>query len=246
MNTSMRPAHVPPSRDKGGAPPPHRVLWRHMVCRAALPTQGLWVCVLPCVLLCVGATGCSEFQEAKFNKGLGVGADPVLVIPFREAKNGQWYGESPRGDRVAEAAKTWAMTNAEPNLVEGPQIDDALRVIRDWREEEITNQNLKQIFKSIEVTYVVLGEIETLSLTKPGTLGILDASVLYSYRVVKVETGVTVWSRKHATLSLTDGREIEAPIPEVGADTQVVEIKLLNRLGRQIGRDLYGYDPSES
>ncbi|HVR74884.1 MAG TPA: hypothetical protein VMT52_11150, partial [Planctomycetota bacterium] len=82
---------------------------------------------LPVLLLALSA-GCRSFEPAKFNRGEGVGEDAVLIVPFSEPRNDRWYGESERGDILAEAIKAWVRTNADPNFPEGEEVEQVLRV----------------------------------------------------------------------------------------------------------------------
>ena len=78
-------------------------------------------------------------------------------------------------------------------------------------------------------------------LTRPDTIGILDASLRTSYRLIDVEAGKTVWWRNDSVVRLKKKGELDVPLLEMGTDKQQVERELLARLAEQIGRDLYGY-----
>jgi len=188
-------------------------------------------------------TGCDSFQTAKFKPPRGVGDNPILVVPFSEPKRQRWYGESERGLLVAEAFKTWVMTNSSPNFPEGPGVEKVLDTIREWKKERIDVQDWKIITASLGVKYVVFGEIEDLSLKRPESVGFLDAWVTASYRVVDVQEEKTVWWRKSFKVDLARRRDVDIPILEVEADKAQMERRLLARLAEQVGRDLYGYTP---
>ena len=205
-------------------------------------------CLRWTVCSCLGiAAGCSHFQTACFNQGAGVGSDPVLAIPFSEPRNQRWYGESEKGDLVEQAFKSWVRRNATPNFPEGIEVEKALMLVRDWKKERITSADLKGIASGLGVKYVVLGEIEKLSLTSPGKVGVLDPAITFSYRVVDVEgpQARIVWERNSFTLALATPRETEIPFLEIGADTEAIENKLLVKTGQQLAKDLYGYHPDE-
>jgi hypothetical protein len=210
-----------------------------------IPTSGIrFACVIaaPAFLLALVATGCGSFEEAKFNRPFGVGEDAIFAVPFSEPSKGRWYGESARGEFVAETFKTWVMSHATPNFPEGPGVEQVLKTIRDWRKEQIANEDWKALTTTLAVKYVLFGEIEELSLRKPGTVGILDAYVRVSYRVVNVETARVVWNRKQYTLNLSKSRQTEMPTFDMGVDSEAVEQTLLARLSQLIGQDLYGYE----
>lgn len=193
------------------------------------------------------AAGCGGFQTAVFNKGAGVGADSVLMIPFSEPRNHRWYGESEKGDLIDLAFKSWVRKNATPNFPEGEEVEKVLSVVRDWKKDRITSADLKRITATLGVKYVLLGEIDKFSLTDPIKVGVLDPAITFNYRVVDVEgpQARIVWERNDFTLNLATPRETEAPLLALGADTEALETKLLVKAGQQLGKDLYGYYPEE-
>jgi hypothetical protein len=170
----------------------------------------------------------------------------LLVIPFREPGEYFWYGESPRGRLVTESLIAWVMTNAETNFAEGRAVNEVLRVVQDWQREDIALEEWLRLTGSLEVKYILEGQIEELSLVKPQTIGILDPWVRASYRVIDVERGRTVWQRNGFVVTLGRGRETDAPIGSLGADKVDIERKLLAKLGADIGQDLYGYEEAFS
>ena len=199
---------------------------------------------LPVFLLVLSA-GCRTFEKAKFNRGEGVGEDAILIIPFSEPSNERWYGESERGDIVAEAIKAWVRTNAEPNFPEGDEVEQVLRVVRDWQKREISSSDWKRLAAQLGVKYVLSGEIRNLSLNKPGTIGILQPSVLASYRVTNISlvSPRKDFGRDDVRIEQGKGEDTDVPSFDLGSDPKLAEKKLLAKLGEQIGKDLYGYYP---
>lgn len=197
------------------------------------------------VLLLVLSAGCRTFEPAKFNRGAGVGEDAVLIVPFSEPRNDRWYGESERGDILAEAIKAWVRTNAEPNFPEGEDVEQVLRVVRDWQKREISSADWKKLVAQLGVKYVLSGEIVNLSLNKPGTIGILQPSVVASYRITNVSLGSPRkdFGRDDVTIEQGRGEDTDVPAFDLGLDPKVAERKLLAKLGEQIAKDLYGYYP---
>ena len=205
---------------------------KHLVTLLA-STIPLWALVI--------APGCSHFEPAKFNRGEGIGGDSILAIPFGEPREHRWYCESERGERVVQAFMGWVQTNADPNFPEGKEVDAALKTVRDWQAEEITSKDWQGITRFLGVKYVVVGEIEKLSLENPKAVGILEPSLQVSYRVVNVELGRLAYKRDNFTLTLGRSGELEMPLSAMGVDTGRLEERLLATLGEQLGKDLYGY-----
>jgi hypothetical protein len=188
------------------------------------------------------ATSCRTWHEAKFNHGAGIAGDPVLVVPFSEPKQSLWYCESENGKVVSEAFKAWARENAsEANFPEGESVEQVFRLVMNWQEKKITSAQWKTLTAGLGVKYVLCGEIENLSLTKPGRIGLLDPTVAATYRVINVETGSLAFGPPQLLIDYARGGEIEIPQADLGEDTSVAKRKLIVKLGAQIGKDLYGY-----
>lgn len=185
--------------------------------------------------------GCETFREPKFNRPYGVRDGTVLVIPFREPARRLWYGESVRGEFLAGSFVAWARTNANPNFAEGRAVDDLQRTVRDWQGDEIRLEDWVRLTAPLGVKYVLAGEIEKLALSDPGVVGVLDASVTLSYKVLDVAAGKTAWERKNYVVRLAKRREFDPPVLDLGSDRKEVEERLLARAGSEIGKDLYGY-----
>ena len=187
--------------------------------------------------------GCSKFQKARFNRGIGVDGAAVLVIPFSEPKNHRWYTESERGIKVVEAFKWWVTDNADPNFPSGSAVADVLKAVRDWDRDTITIEDWQRLTMGLDVKYVLVGEIENLTLTSPQRIGLLDPTVEASYRLINVETGKLAIERPHFTVELEKSQDHEIPSLELGSDVVETESRLIVMLAKQIGQDLYGYYP---
>lgn len=192
-------------------------------------------------ILVVCVLGCQTFREPKFNRPHGAGDGPLVAIPFREPARNLWYGESERGELLIGGFVAWARSNAKPDFAEGKQIDELQRVVRDWQGEEIGLEDWVKLAAPLGVKYVLVGQIERLSLSSPMTVGILDATIVVSYKVFDVSAKRTVWERKNYTISLAKKGELDTPMLELGADKKRLEEDLLVKAGSEIGKDLYGY-----
>jgi hypothetical protein len=188
--------------------------------------------------------GCTKFQKARFNRGLGVDGDSVLVIPFSEPKNHRWYTESERGVKLAEAFKWWVTDNASPNFPTGSAASDALKAVRDWERDTISVEDWRRLTLGLDVKYVLVGTIENLAITSPRRIGMLDPSVEATYQLINVETGKLAVERPRFTLELEQSKSHhDIPSLELGSDPQDAERRLLLLLAAEIGQDLYGYYP---
>lgn len=199
--------------------------------------------LIACLLASLPAAGCSKFQKARFNRGLGVDGASVLVIPFSEPKNHRWYTESERGIKVAEALKWWVTDNADPNFPSGSSVADVLKAVRDWDRDAITIEDWQRLTMGLEAKYVLVGEIENLALTSPQRIGMLDPRVEATYRLINVQTGKLAIERPRFTVELEKSRQLEIPSLELGSDLPETERRLLLMLAKEIGQDLYGYYP---
>lgn len=190
--------------------------------------------------------GCSTFVDAKFNRGQGIAEDEgVLVVPFGEPGRNLWYGESPRGVTVAEAIKGWVRKNWTPNLPEDEETEKILKQVRDWTSRKISPQQWKALTSLSDIKYVVYGEIRSFATTHRDKIGIYEPHVEAFYRVVDVslQKPRVVYQPQQALVidSIEEQDQLDMPIMESGRQEEVVERKVLAKLGVQIGKDLYGY-----
>ncbi len=192
-------------------------------------------------MLAVCALGCRTFEPPKFNRPHGAGDGPLVAIPFSEPARNLWYGESERGEALIAGVLAWARSNAKPDFAEGRQIDELQRVVREWQGREIALEDWVKLAAPLGVKYVLVGQIERLSLSSPMAVGIVDASVVFSYKVIDISARKTAWERKNSAVSLAKRGELEAPILEFGADKKRIEEDLLFKAGAEIAKDLYGY-----
>lgn len=207
-----------------------------------LPTSRcLAVAALAVVTLTV-APGCSHFVEPKFNRPDGVASEPVFMVPFREPGERLWYGESQGGSYVAEAFRTWAMMNASPHYAEGEPVRQLLRIVQDWTGQEIEVDTWVELAGPTGIRYLIVGQIEKITLSRPESVGIVDAWIQASYTVIDVELRRTVWERRSFSIPLGKGRDTDMPLLTMGVDEAQIRKRLLTRLGQEIGQDLYGYE----
>lgn len=193
-------------------------------------------------LLLATSFGCSNFVGPVFNRPDGAASEPVFMVPLREPRERLWYGESEGGRFAAEAFRTWAMLNASPRFAEGEPVKQFLRIVQEWTGEEIEVAKWVELAASTGIRYLIVGQIEKITLTRPETIGVVDASIQASYQVIDVDLGQTVWERKSIALPMGKGRETDMPVLTMGIDEEQIRKRLLTRLGQQIGQDLYGYE----
>jgi hypothetical protein len=188
-------------------------------------------------------TSCHQYIPAMFNRGLGIESESVLVIPFSEPQKKRWYTESERGALAAEAFRTWAYKFAEPEFPDPESAGKALKVVRDWDRPKITGKDWQKIALGLGVKYILVGEIQSFSLEKPRTIGILEPQVTASYRLVNADTGNLAMDQPNLIVRMSHRSEKEVPQLELGSEKEEIEKKLLVRLGEKIGQELYGYYP---
>ena len=194
------------------------------------------VLLLPLLLL-----GCSTYQQAKFNHGAGVGSEGILVVPFSEPKNHRRYGESNRGLIVSEAIKIWAGKNADPTFPEGDNVEEALRLVRDWKKDKILLDDWHKLTIELGVKYVLVGQLDEVALTKPNVIGLLEPTVKASYKVIDVQRKKVVLQMPSFTVEYGTTSEKEPQVVDFGSDSGSAEKRLLTKLGQQVAKDLYGY-----
>ena len=191
-------------------------------------------------LMVLGSLGCHGPEPAVFNDGLGVSEDRTLIVPLREPANSRWYGESENGIVVAEALKEWARGEWGADFPEGDEAEEALTRIRDWDKTEITLRDWRKLTRGLGVRYVVVGEFDKLHVRSPKMVAMIDARAKVTYRVIDVEKGRTALKRTKE-IEYGTNHQRETPILDLGQDLRVVRRRLLAKVGRELGKDLYGY-----
>ena len=190
-------------------------------------------------------SSCHHYEPAMFNRGEGIESEPVLVIPFSEPQKKRWYTESERGALAAEAFRTWAYKFAEPEFPDPEATTAALNVVRNWDRPKITGKDWQKIAVGLGVKYILVAEIQSFTLEKPRTIGILEPQVTASYRLVNAETGNLAMDRPDLVVRMSHTSEKDIPQLEIGSEKEDIERKLLVRLGERIGQELYGYYPGD-
>ena len=106
---------------------------------------------------------------------------------------------------------------------------------------ELTIEDWQKLTRGLDVKYVLVGEIESFTLTNPQRIGLLDPTIVASYRLFNVETGKLAMERPNFTVELEKSQAHEIPTLELGTDVAETERRLLAMLATEIGQDLYGY-----
>ena len=190
------------------------------------------------VLFCVS---CETFHKAKFNQGLGVEEDLLLVVPFSEPGRSRWYGESPVGNEVVQSFKVWARETARPNFAEGDEVERILRLVFDWRKDKIRAKDWTKLTAGTGIKYVLYGEVEKLSLRNPTRYGVLEPTATASYRVVDAPRGKLVFEEVRTRVRYGESDSTETFTMDFEANAARAKTRLLAKLGRRIGKDLYGH-----
>jgi hypothetical protein len=190
-------------------------------------------------VLCLAS--CETFQKAKFNLGRGVEEELLLVVPFSEPRRSRWYGESSHGKEVVQSFKVWARRQALPNFAEGDEVERIQRLVRNWSKEKISGKDWMKLTMGTGIKYVLYGEIDQLSLTSRARVGILEPSVMASYRVVDAQRGKLVFEELRSQVRYGGTESAETIAVDIGRNVDTSKRRLIAKLGRQIGKDLYGY-----
>ena len=183
---------------------------------------------------------CETFHKAKFNRGLGVGEDLILVVPFGEPKRSRWYGESLDGKDVVQTFKVWAREKSSPRFAEGEEVERILRLILDWPKDKISGKDWAKLTTGTGIKYVLYGEIDKLSLRNPGRSGLLTPAITASYRVVDAQRGKLVFEELRNTVRSSESDRTQIVL-DFDGNLDRAKKRLVGQLGRRIGEDLYGH-----
>ena len=89
----------------------------------------------------VASAGCKTLKPAILFDGEGLRNDTVLVVPFSELREQRWYGESPRGEFVAESIKLWVAKNWNGRVPDADVAEEITEKARDWPQDRISSDD---------------------------------------------------------------------------------------------------------
>ena len=189
------------------------------------------------VLLLSGA-GC-RYQKPKFD----VDERVILIVPFRDftAVNRTGYGESPLGQKIVDAFRTWSESNADPYFSDEADQDSVVKALREWTKSKITTTDWKQLCGGTDADLVLIGEIKEMELRDPKTIGMFKGTIKGKYTLIDARTGLPAYKSPDYSLEYPKGTELDSPIPDISAKPKDIERGLIREFGERIGKDLYGY-----
>jgi hypothetical protein len=196
------------------------------------------------VLACAFLSGCSlfpEFTEARFNNGEGASGETILVVPFRHSQKELWYGESRDGRGIVVFLRKWTDGQSIDALfVESESSQDVLHRIYNWPKNLISRKDWVELARPSGVRYVVDGDIVSLKLDNPLTVGYFDPEATIKYRVIDLQDGSEVHSRQSWKIRLSE-KESQFHMSYDFDNPERVRAKLLAHIAKRLGQELYGY-----
>ncbi|MEM7234759.1 MAG: hypothetical protein AAF517_21445 [Planctomycetota bacterium] len=188
-------------------------------------------------------SGCTSFQKAPYNKGVGSQKSLTFIVPFQESKKHLWYGESRRGIDLANRVKHWARENGDNVVIlEGSQLTDAMRWVTEVTQEEISPSDWQTNMRGFGVKYVVVGDLGKTRLRSRNVHGVYDAQVAANFRVINAESGHIAYDgRLVGKYDEKLGWQVMAA--PSGEKDREVAARVMQDLATEIGKVLYGYWP---
>lgn len=194
------------------------------------------------LLLCLasGLTGCfPEYHPPRYN----VEDRQILVLPFRESgeRSQDWYGWSPRGEKLVDYFKAWVSQNWSPNFVLGDEEHRVFEKVRDWRSKNIESGDWRRLGRDGDFDFFLVGDIVRFRMQQPQDINVYRGSSLMSYRLIRRRTGKVAFEH---TLPdpVTYGDQDMMPITSLDRNSaDRIERGLLQELAERLGKDLYGY-----
>ena len=190
-------------------------------------------------ILALGA-GCHTYQHPKYE----VKDQKILLVPFRDMKLAYRTapGESPRGQKVVDAFRSWTEKEWSPQIVEGNEVLTVVRTLREWpTEKKQTSKDWKKILAGIDADLVLTGEILDIRDHDPKTIGIYKGTIRGRYSVIDAHSGKTAYASPEFSCEWPKDTELDPPIADLGNKPDDIERNLLREFGERIGKDLYGY-----
>ena len=186
--------------------------------------------------VCLAASlGCSAIDR-KVPPVYDIRGSRVLIVPFRSGN--YWHYESKDGNRLGQS-------------IEGAMQTDCggLQTIRNRPLQEEIRRDLSdeipwlEYARRAEVDYLIVGEIESLSLEEPSMIGMFQGRIRVRYEV---------WDVRGGKRGYTRALEVRFPEnPEAGEvyisfeqSREEITVALMAAAGRKIAGHLCGYEQS--
>lgn len=186
-------------------------------------------------------TGCHEFHDPRWDA-----TDyTLLAVPFRDRRdvNG-WYLWSKNGKAITAYFKEWVEKNVDSKLLDSTEARDFLERVEKWSEtEEIRNHDWARLVQDVPADLVLVGEINSLTYQRPLEQGIYRGHCEWHYRIYRTADGRRVYYSGPRETTFPKQQEIEVPINPFEFERKKDGIRrgLLQLVGEEIGKDLYGY-----
>jgi hypothetical protein len=120
-------------------------------------------------------------------------------------------------------------------------VERILRLVFDWRKDRIRGKDWTKLTAGTGIKYVLYGEVEKLSLRNPARIGVMEPTVTVSYRVVDAVRGKLVFEEVRTRVRYGESDPTETFPLDFEENIDRAKKRLLAKLGRRIGKDLYGY-----
>ncbi len=137
--------------------------------------------------------------------------------------------------------RQWTEARAvDARFVESEISQEVLHRVYNWPKKTIRRSDWVDLARPAGVRYLVEGDILSLKLDNPLTVGFFDPEALIRYRVIDLQDGREVHSRERWKLRQSE-RESEFRVSYDFDDPEKVRAQFLAYIAKRLGQELYGY-----
>ncbi|MBD3336227.1 MAG: hypothetical protein GF355_11990 [Candidatus Eisenbacteria bacterium] len=151
------------------------------------PTDLLFLVTLAAAISSCSGVRPTTFVHPEYNFGY---VERVAVIPFENLTQDQAAGA-----RVTRYFITRLLATEAFDVVEPGEVSRALQQVGTLRTADLTQEQIKEIGRQLEVQGLFFGSVGESSTLRSGTANV--SVVTLTARLVETDLGVTVWSATH-------------------------------------------------
>ena len=162
-----------------------------------------------------------------------------LILPFKDPAFD--YFESAEGSIIAESAGAYIQKNDITPAQYGGFLPRSVQTAFE-QNEAVLGDALKAVAECTDCDLVLIGQIETLTLSNPRDVGIVRGRMTMSAQLFEItDEPKLVWAMPRKEIAYPEGREYESGIPILDIPQITLKLRMLNLAGERIGKAFHDH-----
>lgn len=168
----------------------------------------------------------------------------MLILPFKDPAFG--YFESTEGSILAESAGAYIQRNRITPAQYGSFLPRSVQTAFE-QNKSVLGDALEAVADCTDCDLVLIGQIEKLTLSNPGDIGIVRGRMILSAQLFEVtdepktDEPKLVWAMIRKKISYPEGREYEMGIPILDIPKSALKLRMLVTAGEKIGKAFHDH-----